>query len=72
MQRQQQKVRVNERGKREEKKGFNRLPTISVYCHKKIIDEDMHSSEHRKCIHHYSITFAIPKAEDEQARAYKG
>lgn len=72
MQRQQKKVRVNEGKKREKRKGFARLPPTSVDWHKNVIDEDMHSSEHRKCIHHYSIIFVIPKAENEQTKAYKG
>lgn len=63
---------MNEGKKREKIKGLTRLPTTSVDCHKKVIDEDMHSSEHRKCIHHYSIIFVIPKAENEQTKAYKG
>ena len=63
---------MNKGKKREKRKGFNRLPTTSVDCHRKIIDEDTHSSEHKKCIHLYSIIFAIPKAENEQAGSYKG
>lgn len=56
------------RGEKQEKsKGFNGLPATSVHCHK-ITDDDTHSSEQRKCIHRYSIIFAVPKAE----KVYKG